>query len=145
MHCFVFLIKSCNFCSLLCQIYQGVPDLAPLPDHAHHLITLVLEVDIAQGKFLPSVFILLSTDACNHGFKLNFPGPFLLLQDGVMITLFPLEGKQSTLDHLEALLGSEMVIISAGHTLHLMTMVLIRTKAMAILSEFIYFLFGSFT
>lgn len=53
-------------------VCQGVLGLAQSPDHAHHLITLVLEVDIARGKFLHSVFILLSTDLCNHVFNFMF-------------------------------------------------------------------------
>lgn len=79
--------------------------------HALHLITLVLEVDIAQDHIL-------------------------LLQEGKVITLFPLEGKQNTLDHLdhqEAPLESEMLIRSADHILQILAMVLIRIKTMDIL------------
>jgi len=41
---------------------------------------------------------------------LYLSGPILLLQDGKVITLFPLGGNQSILDHQEVPPGSEMVI-----------------------------------
>lgn len=89
-------------------LITGVLDLAQLVDHAHHLIILVLEVDIVQG-------------------------PILLLQDGKVITLFPLGGKQSILDHQEVLPGSEMVSKSVDLILLDMAMVLNRIKAMDML------------
>jgi hypothetical protein len=46
---------------------------------------------------------------------------------------------------LEVLLWIEMGIINAGRILQLMAMVLIRIKAMDMLSESIYFLFSFFT
>jgi hypothetical protein len=60
---------------------------------------------------------------------------------------------QNALDHLEVLLEAllevllwiEMGIINAGRILQLMAMVLIRIKAMDMLSESIYFLFSFFT
>ena len=124
---------------LVAFVYQGVLDLAQLPDHARHLITLVLEIDIAQGKILWSVFMLLSTEACNHAFNWYLPGPILLLQDDKAITLFPLGGKLSTPDHQEVLPGRGMVNRSVGLILLLMAMVLNRIKAMDMLSEFIKF------
>lgn len=89
-------------------LIMGVLGLDRSPDHAHHLITLVLEVDIARGLI--------------H-----------LLQEGKVITLFPLGGQQSILDHQEVLQWSEMVIKSVGLILLLMAMVLNRTKAMDML------------
>jgi len=89
-------------------LVTGVLDLAQLPDHAHHLITLVLGIDIAQG-------------------------PIRLLQDGKVITLFPLGGKLSTPDHQEVLPGRGMVNRSVGLILLLMAMVLNRIKAMDML------------
>ena len=89
-------------------LITGVLDLAQLPDHARHLITLVLEIDIAQG-------------------------PILLLQDDKAITLFPLGGKLSTPDHQEVLPGRRMVIKSVGLILLLMAMVSNRIKAMDML------------
>lgn len=124
---------------LVAFVYQGVLDLAQLPDHAHHLITLVLGIDIAQGMFLWSVFILLSMEACNNAFNWSSPGPIRLLQDGKVITLFPLGGKLSTPDHQEVLPGRGMVNRSVGLILLLMAMVLNRIKAMDMLSEFIKF------
>ena len=78
------------------------------------------------------------------------PGPSLLPQEGKVTTLFLLEGMQNALDHLEvlleALLWSEMEIINAGRILlQVMAMMLIRIKAMDMLSESIYFLFSFFT
>lgn len=73
------------------------------------------------------------------------PGPSPLPQDGKVTTLFPLEGMQSALDHLEVLLWSEMGIINAGRILQLMAMVLMRIQAMDMLSESIYFLFSFLT
>lgn len=130
---------------LVAFVYQGVLDLAQLPDHAHHLITLVLGIDIAQGMFLWSVFILLSMEACNNAFNWSSPGPIRLLQDGKVITLFPLGGKLSTPDHQEVLPGRGMVNRSVGLILLLMAMVLNRIKAMDMLSESIHFLFSFFT
>lgn len=75
----------------------------------------------------------------------SLAGPILLSQDGKVTTLFPLEGKLSILDHQEVLMGSTMLIKSAGHILQLIAMVLIRIKAMDMQSEFICLLFSSFT
>jgi hypothetical protein len=79
------------------------------------------------------------------------PGRSLLPQDAKVTTLFPLEGMQNALDHLEVLLEAllevllwiEMGIINAGRILQLM--VLIRIQAMDMLSKSIYFLFSFFT
>ncbi|KAH1263197.1 Serine/arginine-rich SC35-like splicing factor SCL30 [Glycine max] len=60
-------------------------------------------------------------------------GPIRLLQDGKVITLFPLGGKLSTPDHQEVLPGRGMVNRSVGLILLLMAMVLNRIKAMDML------------
>lgn len=74
-----------------------------------------------------------------------FSGPILLPQDGKVITLFPLGGNQSILDHQEVLPGSEMVIKSVDLILLYMAMVLNRIQAVDMLSKYIHFLFSFFT
>ncbi|EXC20173.1 Serine/arginine-rich splicing factor 12 [Morus notabilis] len=88
-----------------------------------HLIMDVLDLDLYPVHALPAIPQVLEADTTH--------GPALLLQSGVLTTLFPqIEGMQTIQDLQGVFHESKMAIVVVGHILRVLKMVLSKIQTM---------------